>query len=136
MLLRGATGHLKRRPDWSWCDSIHADAFWTQLFGKRFHEIHCCSLGLGVIVQIRCRVVSLFRSGRNDARARAQVWHGSLDNPEWRINIGLHSGIERLGCKLLNVFALLPPTRIGYQHVQAPVYRAPDKAESERGQSR
>src|SRR5579871_5279239 len=57
MVLHGAAGDLKRRPDRPGCDSVNADALWTKLLGKRLHKVHCRRLGLRVIVQISRRVV-------------------------------------------------------------------------------
>lgn len=50
MLLGRTARDLKRRPDRARRDSIHANAFGSELLGKRLHEVHRRSLGLGVVI--------------------------------------------------------------------------------------
>ena len=95
---------LQRRPDRPGRDAVDADALGPELLGQRFDEVHRRRLGLGIVVEVGRRIIGLLGRGSDDRGTRLQVRQCRLDNPERRVNVGLHGGVEVLDRNLDDEF--------------------------------
>ena len=88
---QGAVGlsviQLQRRPDWSRCHSVHANAFLGELLRQTDRETGDCGFCCGIIHQMTARIISLDRGCRNDGASRRQMRLSSLHQPKHRNDV-------------------------------------------------
>ena len=102
-------------------------------FAERFDVIHRRRLGLSVVVQIRRRIVGLFGRRADDDGAWLQMGKRRLDDPERRIDVGLHGPVELLGRDIEDRIVSLLAARIADENVEAAklLHRVADKLGAE-----
>src|ERR1700722_17030552 len=113
-----AAGNLKRRPDRPGSDRIDADALRRKLFRERLHVIHGRRFGLRIVIEIGGWIISLLGSRADNDRTWLQVRQRRLDDPERRIDVGLHRCVEMLTADIEDGGARLLPAGIADDDIQ------------------